>query len=64
MKVVRCKSATRYIDEAEHFDSLCRDDRTDEELALEKSTLAKSRKVMAHMREVYADGQKHLAHFR
>merc|ERR1712166_932839 len=50
MKVVRCKSETRIIDEEEYLDSLCRDTRTDEELA-QKSTLASSKRIMKMMIE-------------
>ena len=64
MKVVRCKSESRFMDEEMYIESLCRDTRTDEELALEKSTLAKSRKVMAYMVAQKKDIQKHLVEFR
>merc|ERR1712166_314527 len=64
MKVVRCKSETRIIDEEEYLDSLCRDTRTDEELALEKSTLASSKRIMKIMIEQKKDIKRHLADFK
>ena len=51
MKVVRCKSETRVMDEEEYYESLCRDTRTDEELALENVTLKNARRIMKYMLE-------------
>ena len=64
LKVVRVKSETRVIDEEEYFDSLCRDTRTDEELALEDVTLKNARRIMTYMVEQKADIKKHLADFK
>ena len=64
MKVVRSKSETRLLDEELYMESLCRDTRTDEELALEKSTLANSRRIMAKMVEQHKDMSRHLADFK
>ena len=64
LKVIRSKSETRLIDEEDFYKSLCRDTRSIEELKLEKSTLASSRRIMSIMLEQKKDISRHLEDFR
>ena len=52
------------MDEEEYYESLCRDTRTDEELALENVTLKNARRIMKYMLEQKADMKKHMADFK
>ena len=63
-KVIRSKSETRLIDEEDFYNNLCRDKRSIEELKLEKSTLASSRRIMSIMLEQKKDISRHLEDFR
>ena len=64
MKVVRCKSEEKHKEIEDFYQNLCRDPRTEEELKLEKSTLASSRRVMKMMLDQKADMMRHMLDFK